>query len=339
MLKLDNVELLYDSIPNTDHEPVDSITGDGETFVEKLANDIEMEFKVISKEGKTCQVGSGTTHSIDTNTTEAITIPNEVRGLNVVAIGDNAFSQCSKLSSITLPNGVTSIGQLAFYGCKLHNVLVKNDIPPFIEENSFTDQTFYHAMLYIPAESWDAYAYNEKWYKFINIRETEMAEELLSMKQAYTLMDASTFAYSVYDPVNDRLGSVNKINEDNPNHCWQVIEANGNRYLYNLGAKKFVTAFGNSLRLTNDATAIEMGNDKGGIVLGKQETSRWAFVRNDHINVEEDVANAINAIQISIPSQAEAETYDIQGCKLSAPQKGVNIIRYSDGTTRKVLVK
>ena len=31
--------------------------------------------------------------------------------------------------------------------------------------------------------------------------------------------------------------------------------------------------------------------------------------------------------------------YDLQGRKVTNPQKGINIIRYSDGTTRMVLVK
>ena len=35
----------------------------------------------------------------------------------------------------------------------------------------------------------------------------------------------------------------------------------------------------------------------------------------------------------------EVARYSLNGCKLSAPQKGINIIRMSDGTTRKVLVK
>lgn len=35
----------------------------------------------------------------------------------------------------------------------------------------------------------------------------------------------------------------------------------------------------------------------------------------------------------------EIARYDIQGRKIAKPQKGINIIRYSDGTTRKVLVK
>ena len=38
-------------------------------------------------------------------------------------------------------------------------------------------------------------------------------------------------------------------------------------------------------------------------------------------------------------SVSEGAIYDFQGRKLNAPQKGINIIRYSDGTTRKVLIK
>ena len=42
----------------------------------------------------------------------SITIPD-----SVTSIGDSAFSRCSGLSSIAIPNSVTSIGQSAFYGC------------------------------------------------------------------------------------------------------------------------------------------------------------------------------------------------------------------------------
>ena len=39
------------------------------------------------------------------------------------------------------------------------------------------------------------------------------------------------------------------------------------------------------------------------------------------------------------PLNIEEAWYSLDGKKLSKPQKGINIIRYSDGTTRKVLVK
>ena len=42
----------------------------------------------------------------------SITIPN-----SVTSIGQNAFYKCSGLTSITIPNSVTSIGAGAFYGC------------------------------------------------------------------------------------------------------------------------------------------------------------------------------------------------------------------------------
>ena len=38
-------------------------------------------------------------------------------------------------------------------------------------------------------------------------------------------------------------------------------------------------------------------------------------------------------------SKGEGELYSIDGKKLSKPQRGINIIRYDDGTSKKLLVK
>ena len=48
---------------------------------------------------------------------EALTIPSELDGHPVTAIGDLAFSYCKSLTSITLPDGLTSIGDRAFESC------------------------------------------------------------------------------------------------------------------------------------------------------------------------------------------------------------------------------
>ena len=251
----------------------------------------------------------------------------------------SAFEDCTGLTSVTIPNSVTSIGNYAFY-CKLRNVHVKSTTPPMIEyqDEVFSDQTLAHGILYVPEGSWDAYAFDDSWYAFDDIREVTIEEEQLSAKQAYALMDAGTFAYSVYDPINERISTISRIDENNPNHCWQVIEVDGERYLYNLGAKKFAAQSGNAMSLTDSAKPIGMGNGKDGIVLGEQQDRQWAFVKNEYMNAEDNIADAVDAIEATADNKQES-CFDLQGRQQNKPQKGMNIIRYSDGSTRKVLVK
>ncbi|MEI6796197.1 MAG: leucine-rich repeat protein, partial [Methanomassiliicoccales archaeon] len=47
----------------------------------------------------------------------AIIIPSTLGGYSVVAIGSNAFKNCTSLTSVTIPNSVTSIGNYAFREC------------------------------------------------------------------------------------------------------------------------------------------------------------------------------------------------------------------------------
>jgi hypothetical protein len=54
----------------------------------------------------------------------SITIPN-----SVTSIGDYAFSDCTNLTSVTIPNGVTSLGTNAFFNCTgLASVTIPNSV-------------------------------------------------------------------------------------------------------------------------------------------------------------------------------------------------------------------
>ncbi len=62
----------------------------------------------------------------------SVTIPN-----SVTSIGDYAFYDCSGLTSITLPESITSIGSGAFNGCSfLQNVTCLATIPPTLADNT-----------------------------------------------------------------------------------------------------------------------------------------------------------------------------------------------------------
>ena len=49
----------------------------------------------------------------------ALTVPAKILDYNVVAIGEQAFYACSNLSSVTLPEGLTTIDAYAFANCEV----------------------------------------------------------------------------------------------------------------------------------------------------------------------------------------------------------------------------
>ena len=89
----------------------------------ELTSAIIPEF--VAYNGKTYSVTSiGSDAFSDCSGLTSITIPN-----SVTSIGEYAFSGCSGLTSITIPNRVTSIGVGAFYGCSgLTSITIPNSV-------------------------------------------------------------------------------------------------------------------------------------------------------------------------------------------------------------------
>ena len=57
---------------------------------------------------------------------------------NVTSIGDGAFSECTLLTSVTIPNSVTSIGERAFMVCwSLNSITIPNSV------TTIGDRTFF----------------------------------------------------------------------------------------------------------------------------------------------------------------------------------------------------
>ena len=76
---------------------------------------------------------------VDASVSGDVTVPSLLGGYEVTAIGETAFAQCGySLSSITIPDGIVSIGRNAFYHCYgLENVTISDSVTS-IANGAFT---------------------------------------------------------------------------------------------------------------------------------------------------------------------------------------------------------
>lgn len=82
---------------------------------------------------------SYTVEGIGTCTDTEIVIPAAYQGKPVTAIGDYAFSWCTELTAVTIPNSVKSIGSQAFIYCESLTSIVIPDGVLTIEDHAFSD--------------------------------------------------------------------------------------------------------------------------------------------------------------------------------------------------------
>ena len=101
----------------------------------------------------------------------SVTIPN-----SVTSIGDYAFGGCSGLTSVTIGSGVTSIGSSAFDGVDIPTIISLIENPFTItgktsDSRTFTQNTFNNATLYVPKGTIEKYKATDGWKDFLFIEE------------------------------------------------------------------------------------------------------------------------------------------------------------------------
>ncbi len=90
-------------------------------------------------------------------------------GNNVTSIGNSDFSGCTGLTNVTIPSSITSIGSQAFYGCYgLKEIHSKNPNPPTAGSNCFYD-VYNTCKLYVPGGAETKYKAAAEWKKFFSI--------------------------------------------------------------------------------------------------------------------------------------------------------------------------
>ena len=108
-------------------------------------------------------------YALDEDFIGMLEIPGQYENGNVVAIAENAFKDYTGLTGVTLPEGLTSIGDNAFAGCtNIKTVINKATQPLTVDvcpENAFASET-YTGNLTVPFGSLDAYSSSAPWTNF-----------------------------------------------------------------------------------------------------------------------------------------------------------------------------
>ena len=135
----------------------------------KFKGEMPAKTHITIKDGTLGISGSAFYTFYSTNLT-SISIPN-----SVTSIGESAFYNCSSLASISIPNSVTFIGGAAFYHCNNLTVIVSEIEKIFrIEKSvfySYDKDIYATATLIVPKGTKAAYQATEGWNKFANIFE------------------------------------------------------------------------------------------------------------------------------------------------------------------------
>jgi hypothetical protein len=252
--------------------------------------------------------------------------------------------------SVTIGSGVTYIGSYAFScGIKLSTVNVNMNIPIEIDESVFEftgenyskDIIYLAATLNVPIGSKALYSNVKGWKKFMNINEVDFTpkHKLVYMVDGieYKVYEIAEGAEITPEPAPTKEGYTfsgwSEIPETMPAHDVTVTGSFAvNQYLitYMIGDEVYQKEY------VDYGATIVLPN------VPEREGYSFAWIDAPEKMPAHDIT--INGAYTSgmwgvSNDDATTNTYTISGYKTDKPRRGVNIIRMSDGTTRKVVVK
>ena len=229
-------------------------------------------------------------------------------------LGDYAFYGCSGLTSLTIPSSVTSIGNEAFHGCSGLTSLV---IPSGV--TSIGDEAFYGCSglisLTIPSSvtriGWSAF-------------EGCSGLTSLTIPSSVTLIGESVFSGCSGLTSLTIPSSVTWIG----NYAFEGCSGLTSIYVYLEKTPKLGTDIFSGCDAKNCKVYVPTGT----------YDDYWLSEFGYFENIVEFEATGIDEVTTSTDAK-ELSRYSVNGQRLSAPAKGLNIVKYSDGSVKKVVVQ
>ena len=239
----------------------------------------------------------------------SLTIPS-----GVTKIGDSAFDFCSGLTSLTIPSSVTWIGDYAFSGC---SGLTSLTIPSGVTK--IGDSAFYgcSGLTSIPLPSGVT-------------------------KIGYSAFDGCSGLISLTLP-----SGVTEIGSRAFSGCSGLTSLTLPSSLTSIGDRAFRGCSGLTSIYVYTEKLPSIGSDvfygcnaKKCTVYVPKGTydDYWLSEFGYFENIVEFEATGINNV-ITSNDAKELSRYSVNGQRLSAPTKGLNIVKYSDGSVKKVAVQ
>ena len=233
---------------------------------------------------------------------------------SVTSIGANAFSNCSGLTSLTIPSSVTSIGICAFEGC---SGLTSLSIPSSVTSIGYSA---FEGCSGLTSLSIPSSVTSIDWGTFFGCSGLTS----LSIPSSVTSIGKNAFNGCSGLASLSIPSSVTSIGD----YAFEGCSGLTSIYAYPEKLPKLGTGVFYRCDAKNCTVYVPIGT------FGDYWLSEFGYSEN----IVEFDATGIDKVTTSTDAK-ELSRYSVNGQRLSAPAKGLNIVKYSDGSVKKVVVQ
>ena len=246
----------------------------------------------------------------------------------ITSIGSSAFWRCSGLTSLNLPAGITSIGSSAFEGCSgltsltLPAGITWIDYSAFKNCSGLTSLNLPAGITYIGENAFEGCSE----LKEVNFCINDDLETYLTKGHPYIKVDCGINYYLNGKEVTSIVipSSVTSLG----NYAFQKCSTLQSVYV----------SWPTPISAGNAFYEVNRKNCTLYVPQGTEQDYFLADVWGDFGNIVEYDPTGIDKTTTSIDVE-EVSRYSVNGQRLSAPAKGLNIVKYSDGSMKKVAVE